>query len=107
MFCEGPIETKVQVTHEEVDVCDGIRLDHVFLAEQTYIFEYALGHRQTLFHSVLTRFKMTIDEAESRVIQRELDHDSTFPPVAYHILHYVVLTCVAHEPAVVLLNEND
>ena len=107
VLCEGSIEAEVKVAHEEIDVGDGIRFDHIFLVKEPNVLQDALSHRQSLLHCVLTRLKMTVDEAESCVVERELDHDSALPPVTYHIFHYVVLSSVAHEPAVKFLNEND
>ena len=107
VFSEGTIETEVEIAHEEIDVCNSVRLDHVLLAEEPNVLQDTLRHRQSLLHSVLTRLKMTVYEAESCVIDCELDHDSTLPAVTDHVLHYVVLSCVAHEPTVELLNENN
>ena len=107
VLCEGTIEAEVKVAHEEIDVCDGIRFDHIFLVKEPNVLQDALRHRQSLLHCVLSRLKMTVDEAESCVVERELDHDSTLPPVTYHIFHYVVLSSVTHKPTVKLLNEND
>ena len=38
------IKAEVQIAHEEVDVCNRIRFNHIFLTEQADVFENALGH---------------------------------------------------------------
>ena len=54
MFSEGAIETEVEIAHEEIDVCNSVRLDHVLFAEEPNVLQDALRHRQSLIHSVLT-----------------------------------------------------
>ena len=54
VLLECPIESEVEIAHEEIDVCDGVRLDHVLLAEEPNVLQDTLRHRQSLIHSVLT-----------------------------------------------------
>ena len=50
---------------------------------------------------------MAVDETEQGVVQCELDHDTSFPAIADHILHDVVLAGVAHEATVIIFDEDD
>lgn len=50
---------------------------------------------------------MAVDKAEYCIIQSELDHYSTFPSVAKHILHNIVLAGISHKAAIVLLDEDN
>ena len=102
-----PIESEVEVTNEEVEVSDGVRLNHIPLAEETDLLQDPLRHLQSLVNRVLAGLKMAVDEAKRHIIESELDHDSTFPPIPDHVLHDVVLGGVSHESAVLLLDEND
>ena len=53
MLHEGSIEAEVKVAHEEVYVGYGVWLYHFFLAEQSYVLQNALCHRQALIDSIL------------------------------------------------------
>ena len=103
----GAIISEVQITHEEVDISDCIRLDHITFIKQAYFFENTLCHLQAFFYIILSRFKMAVDETEQGVVQCELDHDTSFPAIADHILHDVVLAGVAHEATVIIFDEDD
>lgn len=107
MLCIGSIESKVQISHEEVHVCHGIRFNHFPLAEQSNVFQNALGHRQSLINGILTRLEMAIHEAKDCVIESQLNHYTTLPTVAKHILHNVILADIAQESTVVFLHEYD
>ena len=50
---------------------------------------------------------MAVNEAEDCIVEGELDHHATFPAIAKHVLHDVVLASVSHEPAIILLDEDD
>ena len=75
------IESEVEVTHEEIYICHGVRLNHFPFTEQANVFQDALRHRQTLIHSILTGFKMTVDKAENCIVKCELNHHTTFPSI--------------------------
>lgn len=50
---------------------------------------------------------MAVNEAEDCIVEGELDHHATFPAIAKHVLHDVVLASISHEATVVLLDEDD
>ena len=50
---------------------------------------------------------MAVDETEDGVVEGELDHHSALPAIAKHVLHYVVLTNVTQEPAIIFLHKDD
>jgi len=49
---------------------------------------------------------MTIDKTEDSIVEGKLDHHTTFPAIAKHVLHDVVFADISQEAAVVLLDEN-
>ena len=100
------IEAEIQVSHEEVQICDGVRLDHLPLTEQPNILQNALRHRKALIDGILARFKMAVHKAKHCIVESELDHHSTLPAVTEHVLHDVVLANVAQKPAIVFFDED-
>ena len=101
------VKSEVQIAHEEVYIGYRIRFDHIFLTKQADILENPLRHRQSLIHSILPGFQMAVDETKDRVIECELDHYAALPTIPEHVLHNIVLACIANEPAIVLFDKDD
>ena len=106
---ERLIDSKVEVTHEEVDIFNSILLNHVFLLKQTDFFEHFLSHLQSSFDFVLSRLEMAVDEAELGVVESELDHDTSLEAIVqnpYFILCDELFVLLDEELHVLCLDED-
>ena len=48
---------------------------------------------------------MAVNEAKDGIIESELNHDTTLPAIANHVLRDVIFAGVAHEATILLLDE--
>ena len=107
MLCERTIEAEVEISHEEIDISDGVWFNLLTFAKQSNLLQDAFSHHKALLDSILARLKMAIDEAKRCVVQGELHHAATLPAITEHVLHYVVLGCISHEATILLFDEDD
>ena len=80
MFFERPVESHVQVPHEEIEVTASVWLNRI--RSRINFLEKFSCHLETCFSFKCATCQMTVYEAVFHLLEFELNHGAAFPPIA-------------------------